>query len=115
MGGGSGMSEFNKKAFINVSDFSSIHLMLEFVKYLDSDDSAYLAMLKEPLILDSNHAKKYDKNLSNFLDNIFGIDIKNAYRRGFGQWRLNIENRYKKFQKNRNIANKIIRILKLKF
>lgn len=100
--------KFNKKAFINLADYESIEKMLEFIKYLDRNESAYLAMLKEPLIVESNkHKATFDKALSEFLTNIFSKDIASASRRGFGQWRLNIESRYKKLMRLRNAMIKI--------
>lgn len=105
MGGG-----LNKKAFINLADFSGIDDMIEFIKFLDCDEKRYLEMLNEPLILDSNHKEIFDKKLEIFLYSIFDAPVQNAYRRGFGQWRMNLENRYKKFQKTRE---KIIKIQNL--
>ena len=50
--------------------------------------------------------EKNDKKLAEFLRNIFSAE--NPYRRGFGQWRMNLEKRYVRFQKTREIVNKII-------
>ena len=97
---------FNPKAFVNLADFSDINAMIEFIKYLDNDENAYLAMLNEPLILDSRILEKNDKKLADFLRHIFSAE--NPYRRGFGQWRLNLEKRYVRFQKTREVVNKII-------
>ena len=91
---------------MNLADFSNINEMIEFIKYLDNDENAYLSMLNEPLILDSQILEKNDKKLADFLRHIFSAE--NPYRRGFGQWRLNLERRYVKFQKTREIVNKII-------
>lgn len=100
----------NKKAFINLADFGGIDDMIEFIKALDCDEKRYLEMLNEPLIVDSNHKEIFDKKLEIFIYNIFDTPVQNAYRRGFGQWRMNLENRYKKFQKTRE---KIIKIQNL--
>nr|WP_317404144.1 hypothetical protein [uncultured Helicobacter sp.] len=62
-------------------------------------------MLQEPSFLDSNHEEIFDKKLEDFLLHIFNQPIEKAYRRGFGQWRYNLERRYKKFQKARKLAN----------
>lgn len=97
---------FNKKAFVNFDDFTSITDFVEYIKYLDNNENAYLTMLNEPLILDSQIVEKNDKKLADFLHNIFSAD--NAYRRGFGQWRINLEKRYVRFQKTREMINKII-------
>lgn len=97
---------FNKNAFVNLTNFSSIDEMLKFIKYLDNNQNAYLAMLNEPLILDSDIKAKSDRALAEFLRNIFNAE--NPYCRGFGQWRMNLEKRYVRFQKTREIVNKII-------
>ncbi|RAX55246.1 alpha-1,3-fucosyl transferase [Helicobacter sp. 16-1353] len=102
----------NKKAFINLADFTCIDEMIEFIKAIDCDEKRYLEILNEPLILDSNHKEIFNKRLENFLYNIFDSPLQEAYRRGFGQWRMNIENRYKKFQKAREKIIKIQNIIR---
>ena len=105
LGGG-----LNEKAFINISSFKNIYEAIEFIKYLDSNNEAYLKMLNAPLLQDKNHDKIFDERLKNFFDHIFSQNKEQAYRRGFGQWRLNIEKRYKKFQHTRNIIIKLTNI-----
>lgn len=100
--------QLNKKAFINISDFNSIQEAIDFIIFLDSNDSAYMDMLNEPLLLDTNYATYFDSKLEAFFAHIFSQPKQSAYRRGFGQWRLNIERRYKKAQKVRTIANNLI-------
>ena len=97
---------FNKKAFVNFADFASMAEFVEYIKYLDNNENAYLAMLNEPLILDSHIVEKHDKKLAQFLHNIFSAE--NPYARGFGQWRVNLEKRYVRFQKTREVVNKIV-------
>lgn len=57
---------FNKKAFVNFADFASMTEFVEYIKYLDNDENAYLAMLNEPLILDSRIVEKNNKKLAHF-------------------------------------------------
>lgn len=64
----------------NKADFKRV---VDEVKRLDSDDEAFLAKLKEPLFLDSNHKEIFDKQLADFLYNIF--DKENAFMRSFSQ------------------------------
>lgn len=109
----SDFSFLNKEAFINFDDYSNLDSMLDFVKYLDSNDDAYLSMLEKPLIIDKNYKPNQNEKLKAFLFNIF--NSKDPYRRGWGQWRINIENRYKRYQKTRQIVNKIMQILKFKW
>lgn len=42
---------FNPKAFINVKDYSSIDEVVQKVEELDKDEEAYIAMLREPALL----------------------------------------------------------------
>lgn len=93
---------------MNFADFASMAEFVEYIKYLDNDENAYLAILNEPLILDSRIVEKNNKKLAHFLNNIFSAE--NPYARGFGQWRVNLEKRYIRFQKTREIVNKIIDI-----
>ncbi|WP_034371995.1 hypothetical protein [Helicobacter sp. MIT 05-5293] len=62
-------------------------------------------MLSQPSFLDDNHEEIFDKKLESFLLFIFNQPLDKAYRRGFGQWRCNLEKRYKKYQKVRRLAN----------
>lgn len=91
----------NAKSFIRIRDKEDFPRALEVIRHLDENDEAYLAMLKEPAFLDSDHRKKFDVHLETFLLNIFEQPLEKAYRRGFGQWRCNLEKRYKKAQKIR--------------
>ncbi len=108
-------SWLNPKAFIDFYNFKDVLELVEFVKYLDSNDSAYLEMLNEPLVLDITHKEKMDHLAREFFINIFSKPIDLAYKRGFGQWRLNVENRYKRYQRARNLANKITDTLRFRF
>ncbi len=40
--------EFNPKAFVNVHDFANTSDVIEYIRYLDTDDVAYMQMLREP-------------------------------------------------------------------
>ena len=69
-------------------------------------------MLNAPLLINPTHAQEFDSKLTHFLDTIFSQGRKRAYRRGFGQWRCNIETRYKKFQRARALANNLTKALR---
>ncbi|MCI7484939.1 MAG: glycosyltransferase family 10 [Helicobacter sp.] len=103
----------NPKAFVNICDFKNPKEAIEFVKFLDSSDGAYLEMLNAPLLMDKDHDEIFDRQLAKFLDTIFSQGRQKAYRRGFGQWRLNIETRYKKFQRTRRILTQITHLWRL--
>lgn len=77
---------FNPKAFINVNDYNSLDEVLEKIKQVDNDSSAYVAMLKEPSLLsnDSTFTNQY-KKLQLFLESIISqpIDAAQRYNREF--------------------------------
>ncbi len=76
-------SEFNPKAFINCHDFASFEEAVEEVKRIDKDDSAFLEMLRSPILSDtSSAAKVLDPDyLRDFLGAILEQDPKKAFRR----------------------------------
>lgn len=93
---------------MNIDDFSNMLEAIEFIKFLDNDKNAYLAMLNEPLILDRDFVLQKYKQLAIFLCDIFTAE--SPFRRGFGQWRMNLEKRYVRFQKVREATNKIVHL-----
>ncbi len=58
--------DFNPKAFINCHDFNSFDEVIERIKFLDSNDEAYMAMLREPPM----QATYKPSNIHAFLYNI---------------------------------------------
>lgn len=72
---------FNKKAFIDVSDYPSFEAAIERIIELDQDDEAYLQMLNEPIFDDPNYTEKMWMELEDFLIHIFQQDPNLAYRR----------------------------------
>ncbi len=60
--------EFNPKAFVNCHDFANFAEVIEYIKYLDNDDQAYMQMLCAPP-MQENYKQEPDK-LKNFLYNI---------------------------------------------
>lgn len=81
---------FNKRAFIDASDFDSLDQVAQLVKELDNDDERYMAMLREPALLPSTPAA--DAMLEKFerwLLHIFEQPLDKAQRRNremHGQW-----------------------------
>jgi hypothetical protein len=87
-----GKGGINPKAVIWVtprSPFDAIQRILE----LDSHPEQYLAALCEPLFLDNDHSNRFKLELEKFLFSIFDQDKEEAFRRGFGQMRMRVENR----------------------
>ena len=80
---GSGIvkSIFNEKAFINCSDYECVEEVIEKIKELDENDEKYLAMLREPIFVDSMYVNKKMKELEAFVLNIFEQEYEKAYRR----------------------------------
>ena len=46
-------NDFNKKCFINLVDYGSIDEMVEYIKYVDSNEDIYQAYANEPLFVDN--------------------------------------------------------------
>ncbi|MBO4904653.1 MAG: hypothetical protein J5367_05470 [Lachnospiraceae bacterium] len=75
--------EFNPDSFINCHDFANFDEVVDFVKKIDSDDTAYLNMVKAPMIRDDSLAAKCldEDYLSDFLFKICSQDPTAAIRR----------------------------------
>ena len=72
---------FNKDAFINVADYESFDAAIERIKELDQDDEAYLAMLRQPILVDPEYPEKLEKELGAYICHIFEQPVEKAYRR----------------------------------
>lgn len=72
---------FNKDAFINVSDYESLDAVVEKIKELDQDDEKYLAMLRQPVLLDPDLPRRLDAELEKYILHIFEQPLEKAYRR----------------------------------
>ncbi len=76
--------DFNAKAFINCHDYNSIDDVIEAIRRLDSDDEAYLAMLKEPIFPNDKIPEKYStETVLSFFDSIFRQPLSKAHRCDF--------------------------------
>lgn len=73
--GGSKISDdFNSKSIINCHDFKNINDIIEYIIYLDNNDTEYLKVLNEPWFINNevpNNNKK--ENIKEFLYKIFKI------------------------------------------
>lgn len=72
---------FNKDAFINVADYESLDAVVEKVKELDQDDEKYLAMLRQPILVDPDLPRRMDEELEQYILHIFEQPLEKAYRR----------------------------------
>ena len=72
---------FNSKAFINCNDYDSFDEAINDIIRIDNDDSAYIAMMREPIFVDDDFPQRLLTDLESFLVNIFDQDIEKAYRR----------------------------------
>lgn len=75
--------EFNPDSFINCHDFASFDEVVQYVKKIDSDDEAYLKMVKAPIVVGDSLAKKCleEDYLSGFLCKVCSQDPAAAIRR----------------------------------
>ena len=72
---------FNKKAFINVSDYASFDEAIQKIIELDNDDDKYLEMLRQPIFCDIDAINAISQKLDEFIFNIFEQPLEKAKRR----------------------------------
>lgn len=72
---------FNKDAFINCADYDSFDTVIEKIKELDQDDEKYLAMLRQPILVDPEYPQRLLDEMDAFVRNIFDQPKEKAYRR----------------------------------
>lgn len=72
---------FNPKAFIHVRDYDCVEAVLEKVKELDKDDDKYIAMMKEPPLLNLKNSRENTLDrLTDYLSYIIEQDFETAKR-----------------------------------
>ena len=86
---------FNKNSFINISDYDSWDDAIQEIIRLDNDDEAYIEMLNQPVLVNSNLPCDIEHGLESFLLNIFNQPKEDAYRRS----RIYYANYYESFVK----------------
>lgn len=72
---------FNEKAFINCSDYDSFDAVIEKIKELDQDDSKYLEMMNQPILMGPDYAQRLHEDLEAYICRIFDQPLEKAYRR----------------------------------
>lgn len=72
---------FNKDAFINCADYDSFDDVIEKIKELDRDDEKYLAMLRQPILVDPGYTQRVFDDMERFVCSIFDQPIEKAFRR----------------------------------
>ncbi|MBQ3194504.1 MAG: hypothetical protein IJB59_13150 [Oscillospiraceae bacterium] len=72
---------FNKDAFINVADYESFDAAIEKIKELDQDDEKYLAMLRQPILVNPDYPRQLEDALGAYVCHIFSQEPEKAYRR----------------------------------
>ncbi len=73
--------EFNKEAFIDISDFATLDNAIDHIRAIDDDDDAYLKMLHAPKLTIDN-AIDWNERLSEFLCRIIDQNKKQAAQYG---------------------------------
>ena len=77
---------FNKKSFINCSDFNSFDEVVDKIIELDQNDDLYLRMLNEPIFAEGFSPSKIVAEEEKFICNIFDQSLESAYRRSRVYW-----------------------------
>ena len=73
--------DFNENAFINCHKYISFDDVVERVIQIDNDDELYKRLLNENVFSKINFIENKNKELSEFLNNIFIQDYEKAFRR----------------------------------
>ena len=78
---------FNPKAFINVYDYRTLEDVVQRVIALDDDPDTYLAMLREPALLDDSFCyENVFTQVVSMLDAIVSLPLAQAYRYNRDFW-----------------------------
>lgn len=72
---------FNKKAFIDISDYPTVDDAIQRIVELDNDDEQYLQMLNQPVFVDPEYPARLEREYEEFLVHIFEQTPQEAYRR----------------------------------
>lgn len=72
-------SDFNHDAFINAYDFDSFEKLVEYIKYLDTNDDAYIEKLSHPWLRE-DQIHDWEARLLSFLTNIIEQPLHGAIR-----------------------------------
>jgi hypothetical protein len=62
--------DFNKKAFIDYKDFTSMQTFVDYIKKVDQDDELYCSIYNEPLVTNSDNYENFNKQLYSKLDKV---------------------------------------------
>ncbi len=93
--------EFNKDAFINISDFDTIDKAIDYIAYIDNNEEAYLKMLHAPRLSTGNNID-WSEKLSDFLCTIVSRCEKRVPYYGF-TWSIRERQRIKEYLHNLKI------------
>lgn len=86
---------FNPKSFINCPDYPSLEAVVAEVKRLNEDDDAYLAMLRQPALVNPKEKEEKDAQLRAFIYNIFDQPLSEAKRFSRDYWNALIRSKRK--------------------
>jgi hypothetical protein len=70
----------NPKAFILIKDEKNIKEKIDYIKEIDNNDEKYLNILKENILINENFNNIIEKELNEFLYNIFEQEKNKAKR-----------------------------------
>lgn len=70
----------NPKSFIFIKGIKDMKKKIDYIIRIDNNDELYKNISKENILIDNNFVYKIEKELKNFLQNIFAQDKLKAYR-----------------------------------
>ena len=98
-----------------MADYESFDAVVEKVKELDQDDEKYLAMLRQPILVDPDYPRRLDEELEKYILHIFEQPLEKAYRRCrayYPQWQNDFLKKATKRESENQLKQKIKQILK---
>ena len=72
---------FNKKAFINCTDFDSFEEVIDRIIEIDNNDEEYLSMINQPIFVDLNYKEAILKSFEDYILYVFNQPLETAFRR----------------------------------
>ena len=99
--------DFNEAAFVNCHSYNSLNEAVEYVKYLNSNDGAYLYALKQQAFVTQDFIEQRQSEFEQFVANIFMQTKEKAYRRNRYFWGKKIDDKYMKIYKVEKFFRKL--------
>lgn len=107
--------DFNKDAFINVGNFSSLEELVDYVRKVDEDETLFRKYLSEPAFSENISLEEMQSKLKSFLYYICNQNSKEAFRRSRILWGRMYQRRYWVYKRAYGFILKLKKVFGQKF